>query len=65
MFAEKRLKQSQEALDHYLEMLAEVERRDHRRLGTELDLFSFPDEIGSGLAVFHPKGGIIRREFMV
>ncbi|MGH3834547.1 MAG: threonine--tRNA ligase [Pseudonocardiaceae bacterium] len=54
--------ESQEALDHYLEMLAEAERRDHRRLGTELDLFSFPDEIGSGLAVFHPKGGIIRRE---
>jgi threonyl-tRNA synthetase len=42
--------------------LAEAERRDHRRLGVELDLFSFPDEIGSGLAVFHPKGGIIRRE---
>ncbi len=54
--------ESQEALDHYLEMLAEAERRDHRRLGTELDLFSFPDEIGSGLPVFHPKGGIIRRE---
>ena len=44
----------------YLERLAEAERRDHRRLGAELDLFSFPDEIGSGLAVFHPKGGIIR-----
>jgi threonyl-tRNA synthetase len=42
--------------------LAEAERRDHRRLGVELDLFSFPDEIGSGLAVFHPKGGTIRRE---
>jgi threonyl-tRNA synthetase len=54
--------ESQEALDHHLEMLAEAERRDHRRLGTELDLFSFPDEIGSGLPVFHPKGGIIRRE---
>jgi threonyl-tRNA synthetase len=54
--------ESQEALDHYLEMLAEAERRDHRRLGAELDLFSFPDEIGSGLPVFHPKGGIIRRE---
>ncbi|MGH3752276.1 MAG: threonine--tRNA ligase [Pseudonocardiaceae bacterium] len=54
--------ESQEALDHHLEMLAEAERRDHRRLGTELDLFSFPDEIGSGLAVFHPRGGIIRRE---
>jgi threonyl-tRNA synthetase len=44
-----------------LEAIAEAERRDHRRLGTELDLFSFPDEIGSGLAVFHPKGGIVRR----
>ena len=39
----------------------EAERRDHRRLGAELDLFSFPDEIGSGLAVFHPKGGVIKR----
>jgi threonyl-tRNA synthetase len=54
--------ESQEALDTYLELLAEAERRDHRRLGAELDLFSFPDELGSGLAVFHPKGGIIRRE---
>lgn len=45
----------------HLDRLAEAERRDHRRLGTELDLFSFPDEIGSGLAVFHPKGGIVRR----
>ncbi|OLF19611.1 threonine--tRNA ligase [Actinophytocola xanthii] len=54
--------ESQEAQDAYLERLAEAERRDHRRLGVELDLFSFPDEIGSGLAVFHPKGGIIRRE---
>ncbi|WP_092779098.1 threonine--tRNA ligase [Actinokineospora terrae] len=53
--------ESQEALDGYLELLAEAERRDHRRLGTELDLFSFPDEIGSGLAVFHPRGGIVRR----
>jgi threonyl-tRNA synthetase len=52
---------SQEELDGYLALLAEAEKRDHRRLGTELDLFSFPDEIGSGLAVFHPKGGIIRR----
>ena len=52
---------SQEALDAYLELLAEAEKRDHRRLGQELDLFSFPEEIGSGLAVFHPKGGIIRR----
>ncbi len=47
--------------DKYLHMLAEAERRDHRRLGAELDLFSFPAEIGSGLPVFHPKGGIIRR----
>jgi threonyl-tRNA synthetase len=52
---------SREAQDHYLEMLAEAERRDHRKLGTELDLFSFPTEIGSGLAVFHPKGGTVRR----
>ncbi|WP_028924993.1 threonine--tRNA ligase [Pseudonocardia acaciae] len=54
--------ESAEALDAHLERLAEAERRDHRRLGTELDLFSFPDEIGSGLPVFHPKGGIIRKE---
>jgi threonyl-tRNA synthetase len=47
--------------DDYLTMLAEAERRDHRRLGAELDLFSFPAEIGSGLPVFHPKGGIIRK----
>jgi threonyl-tRNA synthetase len=53
--------QSQEALDQYLHLLAEAEKRDHRRLGAELDLFSFPEEIGSGLAVFHPKGGIVRR----
>ncbi len=53
---------SSEELDNYLNMLAEAEKRDHRRLGNELDLFSFPEEIGSGLAVFHPKGGIIRRE---
>lgn len=51
---------SKEDLAHYLDMLAEADKRDHRRLGVELDLFSFPDEIGSGLAVFHPKGGIIR-----
>jgi threonyl-tRNA synthetase len=54
--------ESSEALEGHLELLAEAERRDHRRLGAELDLFSFPDELGSGLAVFHPKGGIIRRE---
>ena len=46
---------------HYQQRLAEAEKRDHRKLGAELDLFSFPDEIGSGLAVFHPKGGVIRR----
>jgi threonyl-tRNA synthetase len=50
------------ALKAYLQLLEEAARRDHRKLGAELDLFSFPDEIGSGLAVFHPKGGIIRRE---
>ncbi len=54
--------ESTEALDAHLDRLLEAERRDHRRLGSELDLFSFPDEIGSGLPVFHPKGGIIRRE---
>jgi threonyl-tRNA synthetase len=53
--------ESREKQDEYLTMLAEAERRDHRRLGAELDLFSFPTEIGSGLPVFHPKGGIIRR----
>jgi len=52
---------SQEALTGHLDLLLETEKRDHRRLGAELDLFSFPEEIGSGLAVFHPKGGIIRR----
>jgi threonyl-tRNA synthetase len=54
--------ESAEALEAHLHRLAEAERRDHRRLGSELDLFSFPDEIGSGLAVFHPKGGVIRKE---
>jgi threonyl-tRNA synthetase len=52
---------SRQEQDSYLAMLAEAERRDHRKLGTELDLFSFPTEIGSGLPVFHPKGGAIRR----
>jgi threonyl-tRNA synthetase len=52
---------SVDELNAYLELLAEAEKRDHRRLGNELDLFSFPEEIGSGLAVFHPKGGIVRR----
>ena len=54
--------ESAEKLDEHLHRLAEAERRDHRRLGSELDLFSFPDEIGSGLAVFHPKGGVVRKE---
>ncbi|NKX54097.1 threonine--tRNA ligase [Arthrobacter mobilis] len=52
---------TKEDLKAYQERLAEAERRDHRKLGAELDLFSFPDELGSGLPVFHPKGGIIRR----
>ncbi|MDX6215435.1 MAG: threonyl-tRNA synthetase [Frankiales bacterium] len=53
---------SRDDLKEHLRLLEEAEKRDHRRLGTELDLFSFPDEIGSGLAVFHPKGGVIKRE---
>ncbi|MGQ0824091.1 MAG: threonine--tRNA ligase [Actinomycetota bacterium] len=53
--------ESKKALEEHLHRLEEAERRDHRKLGVELDLFSFPDEIGSGLAVFHPKGGIVRR----
>ena len=53
---------SKDDLRAHLERLEEAAKRDHRKLGQELDLFSFPDEIGSGLAVFHPKGGIIRRE---
>jgi threonyl-tRNA synthetase len=53
---------SKDDLKAYLERLAEAERRDHRKLGAELDLYSFPDELGSGLAVFHPKGGVIKRE---
>ena len=52
---------TKEDLKAYQERMAEAERRDHRKLGAELDLFSFPDELGSGLPVFHPKGGIIRR----
>ncbi|EFL14128.1 threonine--tRNA ligase [Streptomyces sp. C] len=52
---------SKEELKAHLDFLAEAEKRDHRKLGNELDLFSIPDEIGSGLAVFHPRGGIIRR----
>ncbi len=54
--------ESKDALKAYQEQQAEAERRDHRKLGVELDLFSFPDEIGSGLAVFHPKGGVVKRE---
>jgi threonyl-tRNA synthetase len=53
--------ESEAALAEHLHRLEEAERRDHRRLGAELDLFSFPDEIGSGLAVFHPKGGMVRK----
>ena len=52
---------SKDELKAHLERLEEAAKRDHRRLGAELDLFSFPEEIGSGLAVFHPKGGIIRK----
>lgn len=54
--------ESQEALERHLHLIEEAQRRDHRKLGTELDLFSFPDELGSGLPVFHPKGGIVRKE---
>jgi threonyl-tRNA synthetase len=53
--------ESEDALAEHLHRLAEAERRDHRKLGAELDLFSFPEEIGSGLPVFHPKGGMVRR----
>ncbi|WP_343073804.1 threonine--tRNA ligase [Phytoactinopolyspora mesophila] len=53
--------ETKEAQQEYLDRLAEAERRDHRKLGAELDLFSFPEEIGSGLAVWHPKGGVVRR----
>jgi threonyl-tRNA synthetase len=52
---------SKEELKGYLDFLSEAEKRDHRKLGTELDLFSFPEEVGSGLAVFHPKGGVVRK----
>ncbi|MFI6505506.1 threonine--tRNA ligase [Nonomuraea typhae] len=54
--------ESREKQEDYLKLLEEAEKRDHRRLGAELDLFSFPPELGSGLPVFHPKGGIIRKE---
>ncbi|MFF0716637.1 threonine--tRNA ligase [Streptomyces bauhiniae] len=53
---------SKDELKAYLDFLVEAEKRDHRKLGAELDLFSFPDELGPGLAVFHPKGGVIRKE---
>ncbi|MFF6782429.1 threonine--tRNA ligase [Streptomyces sp. NPDC012510] len=53
---------SRDELKAYLDFLVEAEKRDHRKLGAELDLFSIPEELGSGLAVFHPKGGIVRRE---
>jgi threonyl-tRNA synthetase len=53
--------ESKDALKEYLHRLEEAAKRDHRKLGAELDLFSFPEEIGSGLAVFHPKGGVLRR----
>jgi threonyl-tRNA synthetase len=53
---------TRDELKAHLEFLAEAEKRDHRKLGAELDLFSFPDELGSGLAVFHPRGGVIRKE---
>jgi threonyl-tRNA synthetase len=53
---------TKDELRAYQARLEEAAKRDHRKLGVELDLFSFPDEIGSGLAIFHPKGGIIRRE---
>ncbi|MEJ7629135.1 MAG: threonine--tRNA ligase [Nocardioidaceae bacterium] len=54
--------ESKQALEDHLHRIEEAERRDHRRLGRELDLFSFPDELGSGLPVFHPKGGVLKRE---
>ncbi|MFS3129532.1 threonine--tRNA ligase [Nocardioides sp. Bht2] len=53
--------ESKEALEEHLHRIEEAERRDHRKLGRELDLFSFPDELGSGLPVFHPKGGVLKR----
>src|SRR6476620_3370472 len=53
--------ETKEALAEHLHRLEEAERRDHRKLGRDLDLFSFPDEIGYGLPVFHPKGGVIKR----
>ncbi len=52
--------ESKEALEEHLHRLEEAEKRDHRKIGRDLDLYSFPDELGSGLAVFHPKGGVIK-----
>ncbi|MCU1501900.1 MAG: thrS, partial [Ilumatobacteraceae bacterium] len=52
---------SKEDLEAHLHRIEEAERRDHRKLGRDLDLYSFPDELGSGLAVFHPKGGVLKR----
>lgn len=54
--------ESKDRQKEYVDFLAEAARRDHRKLGAELDLFSFPDEIGSGLAVFHPRGGVVRAQ---
>ncbi|QBI53692.1 threonine--tRNA ligase [Streptomonospora litoralis] len=54
--------ETREALKEYLAFLEEAEKRDHRKLGAELDLFSFPEELGAGLPVFHPKGGVVRKE---
>ena len=54
--------ESRDALKEHLRLIEEAEKRDHRKLGAELDLYSFPDELGSGLAVFHPKGGVLKRE---
>ncbi|MFS0867440.1 threonine--tRNA ligase [Microbacterium sp. 179-B 1A2 NHS] len=53
---------TKDELRAYKERLEEAAKRDHRKLGKELDLFSFPDEVGSGLSVWHPKGGIVRQE---
>ncbi|MDQ2853192.1 threonine--tRNA ligase [Dermatophilaceae bacterium Sec6.4] len=53
---------SKDELRAHIERLAEAEKRDHRKLGAELDLYSFPEELGSGLPLFHPKGGVIKRE---
>jgi threonyl-tRNA synthetase len=55
--------ESRDALKEHLRLLEEAGKRDHRKLGAELDLFSFPDEIGPGLAVWHPRGGVIRRSW--